>query len=364
MPPIEEFRFGIEHEFAVIDREGRFRDFTNTTFEEFDRVIESLPVIETDYPGLRVGDLGIKNKRWYIEGFERFSESGEYLRTDPKGFEIRTPICDSLDEAIGVLKADLERWAEAAAPYGYRPAHTSLNPFQPEFVPIPDLNAWEESHRRTPEELTAHIHMLTYGPDMSFSHPALSAERAIDISKKLTHYSPFIVPFSFSSPFFRGELWGGYSRRTYYRTGARPSALVFVEDDAERIPSFPTLTDKARLPAEIGRIEFKAFDCVAEVETFRSLGALLLGVALDTKLPGRALVPDGALHKLSAVRAFHDDDIHRGAGEVLAAAREALPHDLRAHLEPLEELLDTRTTPADRMIEVFRETGDIVRAIG
>jgi hypothetical protein len=49
---------------------------------------------------------------------------------------------------------------------------------------------------------------------------------------------------------------------------------------------------------------------------------------------------------------------------VLAAAREALPHDLRAHLEPLEELLDSRTTPADRMIDVYRETGDIVRAIG
>jgi hypothetical protein len=364
MFPIEEFRFGIEHEFAVIDREDRFRDFTNTTFEELDRAIEPLPVIEADYPGLRVGDLGIKSKRWYIEGFERFSESGEYLRTDPKGFEIRTPICSSLDEAVRVLKADLARWTEAAAPYGYRPAHTSLNPFQAEYIPVPCLNAWEEAHRQSPEELTAHIHMLTYGPDVSFSHPAFSADRAVDIGRKLTFYSPYIVPFSFSSPFYAGELWGGYSRRTFYRTGARPSALVFVEHDAQRIPSFPTLTDKARLPAEIGRIEFKAFDCVADVEIFRSLGTLLLGVALDTALPGRALVPDGPLHKLSATRAFHDADIHRGAAEVLAAAREALPHDLRAHLEPLEEMLDSRTTPADRMIEAYRQTGDIVSAIG
>lgn len=364
MLPIEEFRFGIEHEFAVIDREGHFCDFMNTTFEQLDRVIAPLPVIETDYPGLRVGDLGIKNKRWYIEGFERFSEDGEYLRTDPKGFEIRTPICDSLDEAVGVLRTDLKRWAEAAAPFGYRPARTSLNPFQAEFIPTPDLNAWEEAHRQTPEELTAHIHMLTYGPDLSFSHPALPAERAIDIGTKLTHYSPYIVPFSFSSPFYTGQLWGGYSRRTFYRTGARPSALVFVDDDAQRIPSFPTLTDKARLPAEVGRIEFKAFDCVADVETFRSLGTLLLGIALDHTLPGRAIVPDTALHKLSATRAFHDEGIRHGTAEVLAAARQALPHDLRVHLEPLEAMVETRRTPADRMIEMFRETGDIIQAIG
>jgi hypothetical protein len=92
--PADGFRFGLEHEFAVIDDIGRFADFTNTTFEEMDRVVAELPVFDSDYPTLRVGDLGIKNKRWYIEGFERFTEDPASIYAPiPKGIEIRTPLC-------------------------------------------------------------------------------------------------------------------------------------------------------------------------------------------------------------------------------------------------------------------------------
>ncbi len=359
----EEFRFGIEHEFAVVDRDGRFCDFSTTTFEELDRVVERLPTIESDYPGLRVGDLGIKSKRWYIEGFERFTAEGVYLRTDPKGFEIRTPICESLDEAMAVLLGDIRRWEEEAAPFGYRDARTSLNPFRTAYVPEPPLNAWERSNRRTPEELTAHIHMLTYGPDISVSSPALTIARTIDIGRKLTHYSPWIVPFSFSSPFFEGRLWGGRSRRTYYRTGARPSALVFVGHDEERLVSTPTLTDLARLPAEVGRIEFKAFDRPPDVALFCAFGALLLGLALDETLPGRRTTPDGAAHRHVATVAFEDAGVREGAATVLAAARAALPAAWGARLDPLEAMLAERVTPADLLVRRYHETGDIIETI-
>jgi hypothetical protein len=363
MLDIDGFRFGIEHEFAVIDDANRFCDFANTTFEELDRVVERMPVFETDYPSLRVGDLGIKKKRWYIEGFERFAEDGRYLRTDPKGFEIRTPICDSLDEAIETLTADFERWRAVASGFGYRSARTSLNPFRSEYVPQPELNEWEVAQRRTPEEQTAYIHMLTYGPDISFSHPDLAIERVIDIGRKLTFYSPFVVVFTFSSPFYEGKLWGGYSRRTYYRTGPRPSVLVHVGREEEVVPSFPTLTDRARLPAEVGRIEFKAFDCVADIASYRALGTLLLGLALDETLSGRALVPDEALHKRSATAGFDDETVGYWAGTVLRAAQEALPRELRSSLDPLQAMLEARRTPAHAMIETFRECGDMVRAL-
>lgn len=361
--PADGFRFGLEHEFAVIDSAGRFADFTNTTFEEMDRVVAELPVFDTDYPTLRVGDLGIKLKRWYIEGFERFTDDGTYLRTDPKGFEIRTPICQSLDEALGTLAADLARWTEVASRFGYRPARTSLNPFQRRYVPHPELNAWEVEHRKTPEEQTAHIHMLTYGPDISFSHPGLTTAATVDIGKKLTYYSPYIVPFSFTSPFFGGELWGGYSRRTYYRTGPRPSVLVHVGHDRDIVPSFPTLTDRARLPAEVGRIEFKAFDCPPDIGLYRPLGTLLLGLALDDTLPGRAIVPDEGSHKRSATNAFDDAEIRDVAAEVLEAARAALPPEHRQLLEPLDAMLEARRTPAHAMIDAYRESGDIMSAI-
>jgi hypothetical protein len=102
----DDFRYGIEYEFALINRQHQFVDFSNTTFEQLNKLIDQLPTYESDYPGLRVGDLGIKAKRWYIEGFERFSESGKYLRTDIKGLEIRTPISRSITEAVDHIETD------------------------------------------------------------------------------------------------------------------------------------------------------------------------------------------------------------------------------------------------------------------
>lgn len=360
---IEGFRFGIEHEFAVVSDSGQFCDFSNTTFEDFDRVIEEMPTIPTDYPGLRVGDLGIKSKRWYIEGFERFSEHGGYLYTVPKGFEIRTPICNSLEEAVTTLAADFEAWRLVAQKYGFRASTTSFNPFAEAYVPDPPLNAWEGEHRKSPEERTAHMHMLTAGPDISFSHPELSADSVIDIGKKLTFYSPFIVPFSFSSPFYRGGLWGGLSRRTYFRTGARPAALVFLKGSDKLIVSSPTLTDLARIESEAGRIEFKAFDTVDDLKLYGSLGALLVGLALDESLDGRALVPDKGMHQLSATHGFYDQQIYEGTARVLEAAYKGLPHDLHPHIDVLQSILASKRTPAHRMIDIYEQTGNVMEAI-
>lgn len=360
---ISKFRFGIEHEFASLDSANNFLDFSNTSYEDFARVIDKLPEYPSDAEMLRTGDLGIKAKRWYIEGFERFSRNGEYLRTDPKGFEIRTPICASIEEAISTLKADLALWQEVAAPFGYRPLRTALNPYRDEFVPEPPLNDWELKDRATPEEQTAYIHMLTYGPDLSFSHPDLDADACIEIGKKLTYYSPFIVPFSYTSPFYRGELWGGYSRRTFYRTGERPSVLVFLADESKIIPSFPTLTDRARIPAEAGRIEFKAFDCPPDLDLYEPLAALLIGLVLDETLPGRLLTPSASDHQFSATQAFDSEVIYEGSREILNAARNALPEEWRSKLVRLEQMLESRRVPASDMIDRYQESGSILKAI-
>ncbi|HEY0964792.1 MAG TPA: glutamate--cysteine ligase [Candidatus Paceibacterota bacterium] len=360
---LSKFKWGIEHEFPALNAAGEFCDFSNTTYEDFDRVIQAMPTFESDYPGLRVGDLGIKSKRWYIEGFERFSETGEYLRTDIKGFEIRTPICNSLSEAIATLKHDFSQWEIVAGRYGFTAASVAFNPFQEEFVPTPPLNAWEVEHRRTPEERTAYIHMLTSGPDISFSHPDLTAADAIAIGQKLTYYSPFIIPFTYSSPFYKGGLWGGLSRRTFYRTGKRPAVLVFVGDDADLIKSSPTLTDKARLPAEIGRIEFKAFDTIADLSLYHSLGALLLGIALDSTLQGRALVPDQNLHQHSATHGFSDAMIRNTTEDILDAAERVLPSEFHGALARLRRMLESRRSQANAMIDQFTQTNSILSAI-
>lgn len=204
------FFFGIEHEVAFLNQEGKFADFSCTKFADFNQIIERLPVYSGDYPQLRVGDAGIKQKRWYIEGFERFADSDEVIDCLPKGIEIRTTIHSDIHGAISELSASFQLLREVAADFGFSPVLISFNPEHRVFEPKPPLNDYEIRYLQGyPDEQTANIYMVTYGPDLNISVADLSTERLIDIGRKLTYYSPYIVPFSYSSPFYDGGLWGG-----------------------------------------------------------------------------------------------------------------------------------------------------------
>jgi hypothetical protein len=114
------------------------------------------------------------------------------------------------------------------------------------------------------------------------------------------------------------------SARTHLRTGARPAALAFLGPDAPQIPSDPSLTQPARLPAEIGRLEFKAFDAIGDLALYGELLSLLTGLVLDDTLPGRATTPDAAAHRHVATVGLTDDAVHRDTGALLTAAERAL----------------------------------------
>ena len=355
------FRFGVEHEVAFLNAEGRFADFTCTRFDDFQPIVDALPSYGEDEHDLRIGDAGIKVKRWYVEGFERFGDSPQPVDCVPKGIEIRTTIHRSITGVVTELNESLALLHKAATATGYTRVGVSFNPFQTAFVPQPELNAYERARRMaSPEEQTAEIPMLTYGPDLNVSHAAFQTADTIDAARKLTAYSPVIVPFSFGSPFFAGGLWDGLSPRTFMRTGARPAALAFVGDANALITSTPSLTKIARLPAEVGRIEFKAFDSCVEPTGYAPLLALLKGLLIDDTLPDRADVPDGEMHRRAARNGFDDDGIARGCRVVLQAADRALRGDPdRALLAALWEQLEQRRTAAHRVIERFRTAGTL-----
>ena len=352
-----DFRFGIEHEVAFLRADGQFADFTNTSFAEFEEIVAQLPQYEQDYPELRIGDAGIKLKRWYIEGFERFDMTGKVVDCPPKGIEIRTTVCDGIDEATDQLKQSFHQLQTQAKKAGFTPALVSFNPYHSKFVLAPPLNAFEQQRRlESPEMQTAHIPMLTQGPDLNLSAAGLSPQQLIDVGRKLTYYSPFIIPFSYSAPFYKGQAWSGLSVRTYHRTGARPAAMVFVENATDLIDATPSLTQIARLPAEIGRIEFKAFDSCGDFDQYASLCALLKGLILDSTLPGRATVPDAALHQKSARLGFNDEHIYKQATETLEAASSALTNDPdQKHLLRLKHALSNRHSPAQDMLLAYQQ---------
>lgn len=355
------FFFGIEHEVAFVNHEGKFADFSCTKFADFQQIVEKLPVYPDDYPQLRVGDAGIKKKRWYIEGFERFADSEEVIDCLAKGIEIRTTIHSSIQGAIDELTASFSLLREVAASFGFSPVLVSFNPYTGIFEPQPPLNDFELRQLQAyPDEQTAHIYMVSYGPDLNISIANLSMEDVIDIGQKLTYYSPFIVPFSYSSPFYNGNLWEGLSVRTFIRTGKRSATLVFVEKQEQLIKSVPSLTKVARIPAEVGRIEFKACDSCDDFCIYAGLLALLKGLALDKTLAGRAIVPDTNLHQISAKSGFDNDEVFLNVTKVLQAAENALKNDLDVKfLEPLKMILANRKTKSHQLIEMFENLGSI-----
>ncbi len=359
------FHFGIEHEVAFIDNAGNFADFSWVKFADFNQIVEKLPFYKEDYPDLRIGDAGIKEKRWYIEGFERFADSEKVIECVPKGIEIRTTINPDIHSAIAELSESFRLLREIAAEYGFSPALISFNPHYDAFVPNPPLNEYETKRRQaSPEKQTANIPMLTYGPDLNISMVGSTTERIIDIGRKLTFYSPYIIPFSYSSPFYQGNLWSGFSVRTFVRTGRRPAAMVFLEKQEELIKSIPSLTKIARIPAEVGRIEFKAFDSCSDFSIYAGLLALLKGLVLDDSLSERATVPDAEKHQLSAQKGFDNEEIFINAKQILQTVETVLENDPDVNLlAPLKTLLEKRETPAHNLIRLYKQNLSIEAAL-
>jgi hypothetical protein len=336
-----QFQFGIEHEVAFLNAAGVFADFTNTTFEMFDRIIQKLPYCDQDATYLRSGDSGIRRKRWYIEGFERFSPEGKLIDCLPKGIEIRTSVHDGIDQTIAALRGDYDLLVNTACEEGFRPLPISFNPIQTAFIPNPPLNAYEcaQGYDSPFEQLP----MLSYGPDLNLSFSPWSAEQVIDIARKLIFYSPYLLPFSYGSSYYGGDLWHGLSVRTYYRSPIRPALLVYLEN----IQDFDTIKlpwlRPAKLPAEAGRIEFKAFDTCGDFAIYRGLLTLLKGLVLDRQLLGRATLPDLELHSRSAVLGYGCAGIRSMVQQVLQQVKRVLNREEVDCLEVLEANLQDRS---------------------
>ena len=76
-------------------------------------------------------------------------------------------------------------------------------------------------------------------------------------------------------------------------------------------------------------------------------------------------MPDARLHRLSARLGFHSPHIFEGARRILAAARRALEGDPdQPRLDVLASMHRTKISPADALIARYRQTRDIVSALG
>lgn len=351
------YRCGIENEYLLINTDGSIRDFTNLNYSDIKDIMINRPG-ENDTQ-LNKGDLGIKSGYWYLEGDERFDEQGSFTDMKVKGIEIRTPIKESIDDAVMSITTLEKELKGRLSNLDMDIASVGFNPVTTQYTFDPPLNQWEVSMRKEhPEYDYANISNLTFGPDINFSFPDFTLDQIVDIAKKLTYYSPFIVPFSFSSPFFDSKLWSGLSRRTYERTWRRPAVKVFVSDSST--PASPLLY-QSKNPYEVGRIEFKAFDAFISKDIMTACCYLVLGVCLDTELDGRADTPDKELHQRSATDCWNDKNTKIMSSSVLSHADSALAKANISQgaekLAILQSMLDSNLTPSSQLIESFQQGG-------
>jgi hypothetical protein len=128
--------------------------------------------------------------------------------------------------------------------------------------------------------------------------------------------------------------------------------LTFLAEGEPQVPADPSLTQVARLPAEVGRLEFKAFDACPDPVLYGELLSLLTGLVLDTTLPQRRTTPDAAAHRRAARAGYADPAVRAGAEQALDAAAAAVtdrPVDA-ARLESLRARFDRDECPARDML--------------
>ncbi len=362
---------GLEFEYMLMGQAGgeagSLHDFASLDFARLSQLLEDKPGLG-DHE-LATGDMGIRSGYWYIEGDERFDEQGNFRTFAVKGVEIRTPPENGVEAAISRLLEIEGQLARRLASRGLGLVITALNPLRRRYEFDPPLNAFEQQLRAEDREYDGtEISTLTYGPDINLSVTGWDMWHNLDAARRLNYYAPYIVPFSFSSPFYAGEPWHGLSCRTSLRCAVRPAVKFYLDpEDLPVMADYSVLARPARLPRESGRIEFKAFDAMASVELLRACCHLVTGLCLARGLPGRSEVANVALYQRAALAGFADETIYQGARTALEAAREALRQAgdyLAAQaLEPLERLLRSRITPAHALRAAGRafHVGGLVR---
>src|SRR5437016_1763000 len=127
------FRFGLEAEFLLVNAES-FRPLwhPDLEFEKLNAALETIPVDDFRCDGLKTEPPHRMPKPFVVEGYHLPDPNMNPIDLLPKGVEIRTPICRSIDDCLAALKTLHARLQHALAELGYRAAALSFHPTRSE----------------------------------------------------------------------------------------------------------------------------------------------------------------------------------------------------------------------------------------
>lgn len=338
------FQFGLEAEYLLVEAD---------TFRPLWHHDLRFAVLNDALEGIDVGDLptvdGLdlepphrKRMPFAVEGYHLPDPDFQPIDLLPKGIEIRTPVCGSIEQCLDCLRILHGRLQASLASLGYCAVALSHHPTEHQF-------SGPQNKRRHDFWQWAMEVMVTYGPDVNVSLPlALRSRLDIpDLFAKVNYYAPALTALTLASPFYRGQLWNirgqvGKSVRTYRRSVIAPALEVHLEEN--------------------GRLEFKPLEMTDSLTDFHGYFLFWLTLLLDESLKGRAS-NQTRIYDLGAVARFglEADDVRRRADEVLSHAPSVL-EQFGFRCEPLEEFrtrLQTGRLPADDLIDLFRSEQSI-----
>jgi hypothetical protein len=186
--------------------------------------------------------------------------------------------------------------------------------------------------------------MLLHGLQVNVSMEGFSQEQLTGLIHKINAYLPSLIVFGFSSPFHKGELFGGLSYRIYFRARSRP--LVRIKQHKG-----------------IDVIEFGGFDACGDVMLLRAQLLLFKGLLLEQSLTQKSTLQDIGKIQRSALQGLADQEICNGAATLLEAAAKALPQHERKALALLKSMLHTKDSYAVRIRRHYEKTGNIMESI-
>jgi hypothetical protein len=164
-----------------------------------------------------------------------------------------------------------------------------------------------------------------------------------DLVEKINHYTPSLVPWSFSSPFCNGVVFDGLCARNHSRASTRSMAGLYNRQG-------------------IQVLEFRGFDAISDSRLLTALLKVFCGFLLEKSLQGRASVQDPDRLIRSSLYGFSDPEFKAEGLAILKEAKPALAEDPDS-LELLEKMLEHNDSSSARMKQCYVDSGNIMDCI-
>lgn len=332
------FRFGLEAEFLLV----RLDDYhplwhKDVTFEALNGILERIPLDGVGgLEGLELEPPHRKLMPYVVEGYHVPDQDYAAVDIKPKGVEIRTPVCSTLEGCLATFELLLKRLQEALARENMTAVALSHHPLEKTF-------SGPQNKRRHDFWQWAMEVMTTYGPDINVALPTELQDQldVKDLEAKIDFYGPALSALSVASPFVDGGLWDfrgrtGHSFRMFKRSVIAPPIEIHPDED--------------------WRLEFKVFDMPNSTIDFHCQFLCFLALLLTPELKGRAS-RQSRIYDLGQVARFGlaAEDVKERLNEIF----ELSPPHLEAWgfnpapLEHFHRRLRSGRTPADDLIDLY-----------